>query len=272
MGKVRVKTLETPEEEREEKEKTKVKKEQKAMRLAQGKRNAAPDENELQKAEVPKEEEVLKEVEVKETKTKKARPARTRGKSYKNKLVLVDRTKTYPLSEALELLRKVSLAKFDPTVELHINTLEKGLQGTVSLPFSAGREIKVAIASDDLLAKIEKGQIDFDILLAQPAFMGKLARVAKILGPRGLMPNPKNGTITEDPEGLALSLSKGNQIHFKTEAQFPIIHLIVGKLSKKDEELTQNIQAVLSGVGISKIKNATLKSSMSPGIKLSISE
>ncbi|MBI1918999.1 50S ribosomal protein L1, partial [Candidatus Microgenomates bacterium] len=122
---------------------------------------------------------------------------------------------------------------------------------------------------DELIEEVQGGKINFDILLAHPSIMGKLAKVAKILGPRGLMPNPKAGTISENPEETAQKFAKG-QIQFKTEAQAPIMHLSIGKLSMKDDELTDNIRALLTSIGSAKIKNITLKSTMSPGIKVSI--
>ncbi|MBI2036290.1 50S ribosomal protein L1 [Candidatus Microgenomates bacterium] len=196
------------------------------------------------------------------------RKPRHHGQRYQNQLLQVDKNKLYPLSEAVSLIKKFNGVKFDQTVELHINTIEKGVSGQLTLPHGTGKKVRVAVATDDLLGKIDKGQIDFDVLLAIPSMMPKLAKVAKILGPRGLMPNPKNGTITDNPEKLAGELSKGNQLRFKTESQAPIIHLSVGKLSMKDEQLTDNIRAILTAIGPAKIKNVTLKSTMSPGIKL----
>ncbi len=181
----------------------------------------------------------------------------------------VDKNKKYPLPDALALLRKVKIAKFDETVELHINTTEAGISGMVKLPYGTGKEIKVAVADDTLLQEIEKGKINFDILIATPDMMPSLAKVAKILGPRGLMPNPKNGTISQDPAS-ALKKFQGGQISFKTENKIPVIHLSVGKTSFEDEKLKENITTVISTIKKDRIKNATLTSTMSPGIKLAI--
>lgn len=272
MGKVRVKTLGIEEVEKEQKEKAKKRKE--AKKLAKGAHGGerlvamAPTEEELAKTELlpePVTTEPQKETETQ----KKVRPPRQRGRRYKQALTSIDRTKTYPLPEALELLRKVGYSKFDGTVELHINTIAKGINGQVALPHGTGKEIRVAIADDQLIEQVQGGKINFDVLLAHPSMMAKLAKVAKILGPRGLMPNPKAGTISEKPQELAQQFAKG-QIQFKTEAQAPIVHLTVGKLSMKDSQLTDNIKAILAAIGSSKVKNITLKSTMSPGIKLAL--
>ncbi len=295
MGKIRVKTLGIEEAEKEQKKEDKKRKE--AKKLVKGAHGGervvavGPSEEELArlpspdgeatggqaKIEVSQGEKVPQvpqgEIprDTRDTRTPRDTHPRERGRRYKQALVAVDRTKRYPLAEALELLRKVSASwRIDGTVELHVNTTEKGLSGNVNLPHGTGKQIRVAIATDELIGKIEKNKIDFDVLLAAPDMMAKLAKVAKILGPRGLMPNPKNGTITNDPGKLALSLSKGNQLRFKTETA-PIIHLSVGKLSMTDNQLTDNIQAVLSAIGNGKIKSVTLKSTMSPGIRIDFS-
>ena len=151
--------------------------------------------------------------------------------------------------------------------------IEKGLRGNVSLPHGTGKKIRVAIADSDTIEKIvsevEKGKIGFDALVAHPSVMPKLARIAKFLGPKGLMPNPKNGTISPTPEKVAKKLETG-EINWKTESDFPIIHLVIGKLSFKDNQLAENYSALVKSIGPTKIKNVTLKSTMSPGIKVTI--
>lgn len=211
-----------------------------------------------------------------EAKKKKQKKARERSKRYKIVAGMVDKTKMYPLSEAITLVKKTSLTKFDGTVELHINLNPMSLgdtkgdyRGSVSLPHGTGKEVKVAIADEVLLSKIEAGTIDFDILVAHPSLMSKLAKLAKILGPRGLMPNPKTGTVGQDPERLALSLAKG-QVNFKAEPGNPIIHMPVGKVSFEDKKLTDNVTAIFSSIGNSKIAKATLTSTMGPGIKVAL--
>ncbi|KKR29949.1 MAG: 50S ribosomal protein L1 [Candidatus Gottesmanbacteria bacterium GW2011_GWC2_39_8] len=174
---------------------------------------------------------------------------------------------------ALKLLRDVTLTKFDGTVEIHINTVEKGLRGSVQLPHGTGREVRVKIADDKtidaIVESINGGKIDFDVLIAHPGVMSKLARVARILGPKGLMPNPKSGTISPTPEKVADKMSKG-EIQWKTEADFPLIHQVLGKLSFKDEQLQDNFKALVKSIDQIKISKITIKSTMSPGIKVEL--
>ncbi|OGH02254.1 MAG: hypothetical protein A2798_03770 [Candidatus Levybacteria bacterium RIFCSPHIGHO2_01_FULL_37_17] len=173
----------------------------------------------------------------------------------------------YSLSEGLEILGKVQRGKFDETVELHINTTVSGISGNVTLPNGTGKKTRVAIADDKLIAEVEKGVVNFDILVATADMMPKLAKVAKVLGPRGLMPNPKNGTITEKPEDVVKKYEAG-QINFKTEAKNPIMHLTVGKMSFGTDKLSENIEAMISAVKKDNIVSIILKSTMSPGIKI----
>ncbi|MBP9719624.1 MAG: 50S ribosomal protein L1 [Candidatus Levybacteria bacterium] len=195
---------------------------------------------------------------------------KTRSEKYKAASKLVDKTKTYTLKEALELLPKLKVASFDETVELHINTTETGLSGTISLPHGTGKQVRVVIADDGVIEKIQSGKIDFDILVSTPQMMPKLARVAKVLGPKGLMPNPKNGTVTDKPEEVAKKFA-GGQMRYKTEAKNPIMHVMVGKVSFGASKLSENISTMLSAVGVGKMKKVTLKSTMSPAIQLDFS-
>jgi large subunit ribosomal protein L1 len=206
---------------------------------------------------------------------KKAEPKKIKSQSYKKAAVLVERNKRYKLAEALPLLEQMKRVKFDETVELHINTIEKGISGSLTLPHGTGKATRVVIANaasdpknvDELIKKIESGKIDFDVLIATPDTMPKLAKVARVLGPRGLMPNPKNGTVTPKPDEVAKRF-EGGQFNFKTEAKFPILHLTVGKLSFGDKKLTDNINTAIKAVKTKNIKDITLKSTMSPGIKI----
>lgn len=267
MGKIRLKTI-GGEEELDEKKKSDVKRaEKKARKEAEGK-----TETQTQ-AEEPKAEEkvepktqVEQKPEEKKEKKQKAGKARERSGNYQAAKQKVE-DRAYSLGEALTLLKDTHLASFDETVELHINTLNTGISGSVTLPHGTGRETRVAIATDELIAEVEKGKVNFDILVAEPTMMAKLARVAKVLGPRGLMPNPKSGTITDKPETLVEKFKKG-QVNFKTEAKAPIIHLSVGKLSFGDDKLKENIEVAISAVKRGNIRDITLKSTMSPGIKL----
>ena len=200
--------------------------------------------------------------------SKKASKKKERSKKYTAKIVTLDKNKQYSLKEALGILSKFEKAGFDETVELHINTLDGSVSGRMSLPHGTGKKTKVANATDELIAEIEKGKIDFDVLVATPQMMPKLAKVAKVLGPRGLMPIPKAGTITDKPEDVIKKFEAG-QINFKTE-KAPIVHLSVGKLSFGPEKLSENIETAIDAINRSKIRNVTLKSTMSPGIKIQV--
>lgn len=260
MGKIRVKTI--GDEEQEQKEKLKAEKRAEAKKQAKG-----ADATEEVKAEKPEKGKDY----IKKAPNKKQK----HSKKYLEVVQLVDKLKKYQLAEALELLEKLKITKFDETVELHINTLEKGISGSVTLPHGTGKEMRIAIANaaadlkavEDLVKSVEAGKIEFDVLIATPDSMPKLAKIARVLGPRGLMPNPKNGTVTPKPEEVAKKFA-GGQINFKTEAKFPILHIAVGKLSFGDKKLAENIKTTIEAVKLKNVKNITLKSTMSPGIKI----
>jgi len=272
MGKIRVKTI--GDEEQEQKDKLKAEKRAEAKKQAQ--KAAGVDVEEKEKT-------AETEVATSESKPEKgkgyikqaASKKQKRSQKYLEVVAQVDKMKKYSLNDALTLLEKLKIAKFDETVELHINTLEKGISGNVTLPHGTGKEVRVEIANattdpkhvDDLVKAIESGKIEFDVLIATPDAMPKLARVARVLGPRGLMPNPKNGTVSPKPDEVAKKFA-GGQINFKTEAKFPLLHMSVGKVSFGDKKLAENIKAAVAAIKSKNIKNVTLKSTMSPGIKL----
>ncbi len=258
MGKIRVKSF--GDESQEQKDQAKLKEKREQKKLAQ---NATQDIESEQKEEI---EEAQKKDKVK---IKKSSAARKRSKSYQEAIILVDRKTKYPVSDALDLIEKIKRAKFDETVELHLNTTRTGQFGALTLPHGTGKRTKVAIATDELIAQIETGKIDFDILLAEPEMMPKLAKVARVLGPRGLMPNPKNGTISKNPAEAAKQFESG-QMTLKTEGKFPIVHLTVGKVSFGKEKLNDNIKAVIDAVKATNIQAAVVKSTMSPAIKIDI--
>lgn len=284
MGKVRVavmgdeqmeKKLRKKAEKRREAKRLKKKEKVKGVGLKGGERTVMVEGEELK----PEVQEILdakkddaqpddKKVVIKEKR-------KTRSSTYRKMRELVDRKKLYSLQDAILLIKKTSYSKFDGTVELHLNLnvlkkdQKKAIRGSVSLPHGIGKEVRVAIADDALLKKIEKKQIDFDILVAHPKMMPKLAKYAKLLGPRGLMPNPKTDTISDEPEARAKELSKGKS-NYKSEPNNPIIHMPVGKVSFDDKKLVENIQAVLKAIGQNKIKKATLSATMGPGIKLEL--
>lgn len=260
MGKIRVKTIGIEEEEEKQKKQAKQRQEQKK---AEKKAEVAPDEKQTQAPS----QETTKEAKKPMVKKTKGAAKKSRSEKYKTVAALVDKNKVYTLKEAVELLPKLKLASFDETVELHINTTETGISGTISLPHGTGKTVRVAIADDAVIEKVASGKIDFDILVAAPAMMPKLAKVAKTLGPKGLMPNPKNGTVTANPEEVAKKFANG-QMRYKTEAKTPVMHVAVGKLSFGENKLSENIKTMLATVGTGKMKKVVLKSTMSPAIKL----
>jgi len=272
MGKKKVFTLGTENEE-ESKAKRAVQLEQKKLR--EGKKSGkAPGMGGGQRV-VDTTAESLAELEVIEAKaadsvpesekTKSKKQVKIRSKAYQTAKAKVDPLKTYSLPDGLKLLREVSLAKFDGTVELHLTTKDIGGSFNIELPHSTGKDKIIAIATDETIAKIEKGDLNFTVLLATPSQMPKLVKLAKVLGPKGLMPNPKNGTVVPDPEAAAKKLSQSSMVTLKTEKSAPVIHTIVGKLSFTDKDLTTNIQAILSVV---KPIKSVLKSTISPAIKI----
>lgn len=187
------------------------------------------------------------------------------GKKYSAAKSLVDPKKSYPLPEAIELVKKTSYSKFNGSVEVHFNVTDKNLRGTVILPHGTGKSIRVKIADDALIAN---PVIDFDVLVASPEMMPKLAKIAKILGPKGLMPNPKTNTISENPAELVKILS--SSVQWKTQPDFPIIHAVIGKVSFDTEKLAENLAALTKSIGEGKIQSAFIKATMGPSIKVAI--
>ncbi|MFH0936682.1 MAG: 50S ribosomal protein L1, partial [Candidatus Daviesbacteria bacterium] len=188
--------------------------------------------------------------------------------------------------EAIQLVQSGSYTKFPGTIEAHLNTAAKGLRGLVSLPFAAGKKLTilafgpsngsglkdtegVILGDDETIKDIEAGKINFDVLVTTAEWMPKLARVAKILGPRGLMPNPKSGTITENLGKTVEELQAG-KTEYKTESSSPVIHLSVGKTTQPKEEIVANIKALYNTIGKSRIKKLTLSPTMGPGVKVDL--
>lgn len=187
------------------------------------------------------------------------------GKKYAAARSLVDPKKVYPLSEAIDLVKKTSFSKFDGSVEVHINVAEKNLRGNVALPHGTGKTLRVKIADDALIAN---PIINFDVLVASPDMMPKLAKIAKILGPKGLMPNPKTNTISENPSQLVKILS--SSVQWKTQPDFPIVHTAIGKVSFENKKLEENLSALLKSIGKDKILSIFLKPTMGPSIRVQI--
>lgn len=278
MGKIRVRTLGDEKREKQEKKKAQLRTEAKKIADEKIPQKEAVEVKVTEPASAAKAEPDATEKEAKEVKSKKkdkSAKKQTHSAKYLAVAKLVDKNKKYSLGEALEILPKLKRAKFDETVELHINTIDKGISGNFIFPHGTGREIRIEIANqtedpkhvEEIVKKVEAGAIDFDVLIATPDAMPKLAKVARFLGPKGLMPNPKNGTVTPKPAEAAKKF-QGGQVNFKTEAKFPILHMAVGKVSFGDKKLTDNIKAAVAAVQAKNIKNLSLKSTMSPGIKL----
>jgi large subunit ribosomal protein L1 len=231
--------------------------------------------------------------------SKRSPLARRHGKKYAAAAALLTKPR-YPLAEAMELLPKLSTTKFDSTAEVHIRILADTTQAdqlvrtTVALPHGTGKEARIAAfvpddlimeakkagalfaGREELIAEIEKGKIDFDIAVAVPEVMKDLGKVAKTLGQKGLMPNPKSGTVTTNIPKTIAELRKG-RIECKMDKQ-AIIHAIFGKLSFGPEKLRENLEALLqaikeakpSGIKGEYIASVTVAPTMGPGIKLEL--
>ncbi len=199
---------------------------------------------------------------------KKTKKERSRSKRYINARGQVDRTTLYAPVAAVELLKRVSRKKH-ATVTADLVHADAKVSADLSFPHATGKSVRVAVVDDKLLSQIEKGQIDFDVLLATPEYMPRLAKLAKVLGPKGLMPNPKNGTLTKDTAGKQKELS-GGKFTVKTEKKAPLIHVQIGKTTMSDQELLDNLAALAKAVNPDKIRKLVISSSMSPGIKVDI--
>lgn len=287
MGKIRVATLGDEAQEQKQQDKAKARREAKKLEKAHtkgvglkgGQKIAVVEGVELkpefEHTEVAPTLDAVSGEPVEKKKPRKIK-VRVRSKRYKGLVQLVDKTKTYSLKNAVELVKKTSNTSFNGTVEAHINlnpaTLPKdklSLSGTVNLPHGTGKTRKIIVADEALIEAVQKGKIDFDVVVAHPSLMPKLAKVAKILGPRGLMPNPKNGTVSVTPEKRAKEL-EGGELNWKTEPDHPVIHQIMGKVSFNQLQLEENIKAFVKSVGSGKIAKLTLNCTMGPGIKVDV--
>lgn len=209
-----------------------------------------------------------------------------------------DRLKTYPLDEVLDVLAGFPKASFDETVELsaHLGVdprqSNQMVRGIVELPHGSGKSVRIVAFTDnpeaakeagaveagmdDLIEKIQEGWTDFDVAVATPAAMKEVRKVARVLGPRGLMPNPKSGTVTEDVEAAVKSLKAGSRVEFKMD-KTANIGVIVGKRSFTKEQLKENIQTVVEAIGKAKpdgfkghryIRSMGISGTMTPGVRL----
>lgn len=216
------------------------------------------------------------------------------GKRFKALSEMVDKEKIYEVDEAISLVKKTSNTKFDSTIEIHIRTsadpkhADQIVRNTVILPSGTGKTKKIAlfcnnpndyknlniekVGGKDLINEVAGGNINFDIVVATPEIMRDMASIARILGPKGLMPSPKSGTVTDDPEKIISELKKG-KIEFKTDKS-GIIHSIIGKSSFSEEQLKSNFHTLVECVNNSKpsgvkgklVETISLSSTMGPGI------
>lgn len=204
-----------------------------------------------------------------ETGAKKTeRKAKVRGKNYLSAKKKVNE-KSYSIAQAVKLAKETSISKFTGNLEVHLLIDKKGESFEVKMPYFKSKEKKVVVLDDKVLASIKAGKIDFDILVASPKQMSQIVVFAKTLGPKGLMPNPKNGTLVEDPQKAAKKLSGGG-LKIKTEKKEPVIHLLVGKLDQPDKELIANVEELVRKISRPRISKMSFCATMGPGIKVSI--
>jgi len=214
------------------------------------------------------EDELKKQLEQEVVSPQTEKKQKNRGKKYLKSRSLMDKNKLYSPQEAISLLKKISYAQFGGSVELHLNLTTKG-NWEIKLPYFEQKAKKVAIFDEKVLEELKNGKINFDVLYATPADMPKILPFAKLLGPKGLLPNPQNGTLVSDPQKASQNIAV-SAIRVKTEKEAPVVHLAIGKLAQKEEELLANLQTVISAINPQNIKKAFLKSTMSPSLKLSL--
>lgn len=230
--------------------------------------------------------------------------ATNHGKKFESAKQKVDRSRVYSSDEAIKLAKELSFTKFDETVEVHFRLgvdprhADQQVRGVVVLPHGTGRQVRIAVfaegdaarlateagadivGSDDLIKRIQEGFTDFEIAMATPNLMGKVGRLGKILGPRGLMPNPKSGTVVA-PDDLprAITEARGGRVEFKLD-KTANLHVPIGKRSFEDQKLGENLSALVDAVNRAKpsgakgvyIKNMVLTTTMGPGIKLDLAQ
>lgn len=221
-----------------------------------------------------------------------------KGKRYQEIEKLVDKTELYDIAEGVKLVKATAKAKFDETIEMHIKLgvdsrhADQQVRNTVVLPNGTGKEVRVAVfakgekvqealdagadfAGEELIERVQKENwLDFDTAIATPDMMGQVGRIGRVLGPRGLMPNPKTGTVTFDV-AKAVQEAKSGKVEYRTDKQ-NIIHVAVGKASFTEEELDENIRTLMQAIIKDKpaaakgkyLRSVSLSSTMGPGIKL----
>jgi len=222
----------------------------------------------------------------------------TKGKKYREARSSIDRLQKYEPEEALRLVKELSNRGFDETVELSVRLgvnpkhADQQVRGSVVLPHGTGKEVRVAVfakgekikeaeeagadfvGSDELVAKVQEGWLDFDIAVATPDMMGSVGKLGKVLGPRGMMPNPKSGTVTFELE-KAIQDIKAGKVEYRTE-KAGNVHVPIGKVSFDLEKLVENYQTVMDALNRARpaaakgqyMRNVTVSSTMGPGIKV----
>ena len=223
-----------------------------------------------------------------------------RGKNYREKEALIDSSRAYPPDEAVRLAKQCAFARFDETVELHVRTAldprnaEQQLRGTALLPHGLGKAVRILVfaegeaarvakeegaehvGGDELIKKVEDGWTDFDVALAQREMMGRVGKLGRVLGPRGLMPSPRSGTVVD---GQDIAKAVQDAAHGKVEFRLDrtaILHVPIGKVSFKEEQLLENLATLVhevekarpSGAKGQFIRSITLTTTMGPSIKL----
>src|SRR6185503_19095181 len=223
------------------------------------------------------------------------------GKRLKSAYDAIDREAFYPLTDAVKLIKDRAKAKFDETIEIAMNLgidprhADQNVRGVVQIPNGTGKTMKVAVfargekakeaeragadivGAEDLVEKVQGGTIEFDRCIATPDMMALVGRLGKVLGPRGLMPNPKLGTVTADV-AAAVKAAKGGQVEFRAE-KAGIIHAGIGKASFSEDALVENVKAFVGAINRAKpsgakgtyLKKVSLSSTMGPGVKLDVS-
>ncbi len=239
-----------------------------------------------------------------ETKPKPAGPPtrsrlERRGKAFRKSAEQIEAGKAYVIGDAVKIAKSTSHVKFDATVEIHLRLgvdpkhADQNIRDSLVLPAGTGKTVKIAVltedstaakkagadiaGTDDLFAALDKGTIDFDVLIATPALMPKLGKYARVLGPRGLMPNPKSGTVTTDV-AKAVSDAKGGRVEYRVDST-GIVHLGIGKVSFTEAQLLDNTQAVIASVKANKpqslkgnyFKSIYLTTSMGPSVSVDLS-
>ena len=229
---------------------------------------AVEDQKVDQKAQETPVEEIKTETEATETTesvTKKA--ARVRGKKYKAVKKKIDVLKLYSLKDAVKLVKETSISKFDGKVEAHLTVADIGNLGEISFPHLETSTKRIVVLNDAILAELKEGKVNFDVLVATTTTMPKLLPFARLLGPKGLMPNPKSGTLTDKPEEAVKKLSVAKTM-IKTEKKAPVVHIVVGKVSQPEKELEANIAELIKVIKFPKIKKLALCATMGPCVKV----